>query len=103
MGPDVKPTATKNCNRPRGGICLALYAFHQRKDLPHPFIRLSLARRWNFLLGLIGTLPLQISAGLSGVLVPAYLIAVRHFGPEQIATVVRQGHTGDSDRRSRTR
>ena len=47
-----------------------------------------MARRWNFLLGLVGTLPLQISAGLSGVLVPAYLIAVRHFGPEQIAPVL---------------
>ena len=71
-----------------GGLCLAFYAFHQRKDLPHPFIRLTLARRWNFLLGLVGTLPLQISAGLSGVLVPGYLIAVRHFGPEQIAPVL---------------
>jgi MFS transporter, DHA2 family, multidrug resistance protein len=73
-----------------GGVCLALFARHARSDIPHPVISLGLARRWNLLLGLVGTLPLQISAGLSGVLVPAYLIAVRHFGPDQIAPVLNE-------------
>jgi DHA2 family multidrug resistance protein len=73
-----------------GGVCLALFVLHERKDIRHPVLSLGLTRRRNLLLGLVGTLPLQISAGISGVLVPAYLIAARHFGPEQIAPVLNQ-------------
>jgi DHA2 family multidrug resistance protein len=71
-----------------GAACLGLFALHERRHLRHPAVSLRLARRWNFTLGALATLPLQLASACSGALVPELLARLQGFRPEQIAPVL---------------
>ena len=68
----------------------ALFLLHERRAIRHPVILLRLAQRRNFFLGLAGTLPLQLGAALSGLLVPGALAQLEGWQPARIAAMLRR-------------
>jgi MFS transporter, DHA2 family, multidrug resistance protein len=66
-------------------LCLAIFALRDWSELRHPILWVKLYRRWNVTLAAIGLLPLALAIAVSGVIVPAALVEVQHFRPEQVA------------------
>jgi MFS transporter, DHA2 family, multidrug resistance protein len=66
-------------------LCLALFVLRDWSKLRHPIVWVKLYRRWNVTLVAIGGLPLALAIGLSGVIVPAALVQLQGFRPEQVA------------------
>jgi DHA2 family multidrug resistance protein len=66
-------------------LCVAIFALRDWSELRHPIVWVKLYRRWNVTLAAIGLLPLGLAIGMSGIIVPAALIQVQHFRPEQVA------------------
>jgi DHA2 family multidrug resistance protein len=69
-------------------LCLAIFALRDWSQPRHPIVWVKLYRRWNITLGAIGLLPLGLAIGLSGVIVPAALVQVQDFRPEQVASAL---------------
>jgi MFS transporter, DHA2 family, multidrug resistance protein len=66
-------------------LCLAVFVLRNWSDVRHPILWVKLYRRWNVSLVAIGGLPLGLAIGMSGVIVPAALVQVQGFRPEQVA------------------
>jgi DHA2 family multidrug resistance protein len=66
-------------------VCLAVFLLRDWKAVRHPILWVKLYRRRNVTLSAIGGLPLAIAIVISGVVVPAALIQVQGFRPEQVA------------------
>jgi DHA2 family multidrug resistance protein len=65
--------------------CLAIFALRKWSDLRHPIVWVRLYGRRNITLAAIGLLPLGLAIGMSGVIVPAALVQLQAFRPEQVA------------------
>jgi MFS transporter, DHA2 family, multidrug resistance protein len=65
--------------------CLAIFVLRDWNELRHPIVWVKLYRRRNLTLAAIGALPLALAIGISGVIVPAALVQVQGFRPEQVA------------------
>ena len=66
-------------------LCLAIFVLRDWSGLRHPILWVKLYKRWNITLAAIGGLPLALAIGLSAVIVPAALVQVQGFRPEQVA------------------
>ena len=66
-------------------FCLAIFALRKWSDLRHPIVWVRLYGRRNITLAAIGLLPLGLAIGMSGVIVPAALVQLQAFRPEQVA------------------
>jgi MFS transporter, DHA2 family, multidrug resistance protein len=66
-------------------MCLAVFVLRDWSELRHPIVWARLYRRRNVTLAAIGLLPLGLAIGLSAILVPAVLVQVQNFRPEQVA------------------
>lgn len=66
-------------------LCLAIFVLRDWGQLRHPIVWVKLYGRWNLTLAAIGGLPLGFAIGMSGVIVPAALVQVQDFRPEQVA------------------
>lgn len=65
-------------------FCIAYFAFRQRHTMRFPILATGLLRRWNFSIGTVATLPLQLASIVSIAVVPGLLVEVQGFRPEQI-------------------
>ena len=66
-------------------VFLAIFGLRNWTGLRHPIVWTRLYRRWNLALAAIGILPLALAIGMSGVIVPAALVQLQAFRPEQVA------------------
>jgi MFS transporter, DHA2 family, multidrug resistance protein len=66
-------------------LCLAIFVLRDWSRLRHPIVWARLYGRRNVTLAAIGLLPLGLAIGISGVIVPAALVQVQGFRPEQVA------------------
>jgi MFS transporter, DHA2 family, multidrug resistance protein len=66
-------------------VCLAVFLLRDWKAVRHPILWVKLYRRRNVTLSAIGGLPLAVAIVISGVVVPAALIQLQGFRPEQVA------------------
>jgi MFS transporter, DHA2 family, multidrug resistance protein len=66
-------------------LCLAIFMLRDWSGLRHPIVWVRLYRRWNVTLAAVGGLPLALAIGMSGVIVPAALVQLQDFRPEQVA------------------
>jgi MFS transporter, DHA2 family, multidrug resistance protein len=66
-------------------VCLAVFLLRDWKAVRHPILWVKLYRRRNVALTAIGGLPLAFAIAMSGVIVPAALIELQGFRPEQVA------------------
>jgi len=66
-------------------LCLAVFLLRDWKSVRHPILWVKLYRRRNVTLSAIGGLSLAVAIALSGVIVPAALIQLQGFRPEQVA------------------
>jgi DHA2 family multidrug resistance protein len=66
-------------------VCLAIFSLRNWTGLRHPIVWARLYGRWNLALAAIGILPLALAIGMSGVIVPAALVQLQAFRPEQVA------------------
>ncbi|HUA25864.1 MAG TPA: MFS transporter [Steroidobacteraceae bacterium] len=65
--------------------CLAIFVLRDWNAVRHPILWVKLYRRRNVTLSAIGGLPLAVGIAISGVIVPAALIQLQGFRPEQVA------------------
>ncbi len=66
-------------------LCFAVFAWRDWDAVRHPILWVKLYRRRNVTLSAIGGLPLALAISISGVIVPAALIQLQDFRPEQVA------------------
>jgi len=66
-------------------LCLAVFVLRDWSAVRHPILWVKLYRRRNVTLSAIGGLPLAVAIAMSGVIVPAALIQLQGFRPEQVA------------------
>jgi MFS transporter, DHA2 family, multidrug resistance protein len=67
------------------GVCLAIFSLRKWSEIRHPIVWVKLYKRWNIKLAAIGVLALGLALCLSGVIVPAALVQLQGFRPEQVA------------------
>jgi len=65
--------------------CLAVFILRDWSGVRHPIFWAKLYRRWNLAISAVAILPLALAIGISGVIVPAALIQVQGFRPEQVS------------------